>query len=93
MFALGGPISPREDPARFRRFEEHWPEVKAYAKDPFKLGGSRKQIERELDALVAERGGSRDDYVFFPYLGRYGRCLLGFTAAGEMVAAIGCEKY
>ena len=47
-----------------------------------------------LPAFLARHGGGADDYAFFAYSGREGDCTLAFRrATGELVDALGCQKY
>ena len=62
-----GKVASFEDPFFYRRFADHWGELKA-------------------------KGVVQDGNVLLPYEGRYGRCRLRFTPAGELLGAQDCEK-
>lgn len=79
-----------EDAAFFRPLAPHWDELQAAALDVTRSGDTA--LARELAAFIARHGGRAEDYRFFRYQAGYGSCMLAFTARGERVDALGCER-
>ena len=44
-----------------------------------------------LRGFLSERGGSAEDYSFFPFTGRHGTCVLVFAQDGELLDGIDCR--
>ncbi|MCI0749713.1 MAG: hypothetical protein L0Y32_04100 [Nevskiales bacterium] len=93
MMEIMGSVAPYEDPFFFRSFEPHWETVKASAIDAQKRVRSDAAFAAGLERFLAGRGGAATDYFFFPYAGRYGTCTLAFSAAGELLDALGCQAF
>lgn len=89
----GGGVMHHEDPFFFRRFDAHWPEVKARAVDVANRQNESKPFAAELPGFLEQRGAKAGDFLYFPFSGRYGECTWAFTPAGEPVGALGCERY
>jgi hypothetical protein len=93
MQELIGKVPLHADPHFFRRFEEHWPAVKAQALDPAQRSKERSAFAAELPEFLAARKAQTADFLYFPYEGRDGSCTLAFTPAGALVDALGCASY
>lgn len=91
MQELLGKVASFEDPFFFRRFLDHWSDVRLRALAPAQLAKDAA-FAAGLPAFLERHGGQRGDYAFFPFEGRYGRCTLAFTPQGELIDALGCEK-
>jgi hypothetical protein len=92
MTGRGG-VMHHEDPFFFRRFEEHWGDVKARSIDVARHQQENKAFADELTGFLERRGAKVGDFLYFPFRGRYGECTWAFTPAGEPVDALGCEAY
>lgn len=92
MQELVGGVMAHEDPFFFRRFADHWAEVRPRAHDAARRERESAAFARELSGFLAAHGGQAADYAFFPYQGRFGTCTLAFTPAGEPAGALGCER-
>ena len=91
MQELVGKVGLHEDPFFFRRFAEHWPQVRPHAIEVAALSKDNAAFADELPRFLESRGAQAADYLYFPYEGRYGFCTLAFTPTGELVDALGCE--
>ena len=88
-----GAVMPHEDPMFFRRFDAHWPEVRAHAVDAAQRAKDSPAFAASLRTFLEARGARAGDFLYFPYEGRYGACTLAFTADGVPVEALGCQPY
>lgn len=93
MRELMGGVAMHEDPFFFRRFADHWPTVRAQGVAAAARSKDSPAFAADLPRFLAGRGAQAADFRYFHYEGRYGGCTLAFTAAGELVDALGCEKY
>lgn len=93
MNELFGGIADYEDPRRFKAFLPNWEAVQAGARPVATLEQERTGFAAALAGMLEEHGGSAADYRYFPFTGRYGECVLAFTAAGELVDAIDCRSF
>lgn len=91
MNELFGGVADYADPLRFKPFAPNWETVLQGARDPAELKRERPAFATALEALLAERGAREGDYRYFPYTGRYGECVVAFTASGEWVDAMDCR--
>ena len=92
MQEMLGVVAAHEDPLFFRRFADHWPEVRERAQNPAQRAEDGTAFARDLPKFLARHGGQSGDYTFFPYFGRYGTCTLALTGDGEPVGALGCQR-
>ncbi|MGH6961914.1 MAG: hypothetical protein ACREE7_15640, partial [Dongiaceae bacterium] len=92
MQEMMGSVAPHEDPFFFRPFAAHWAGVEPKAVDAARRSRDSAAFAAELPGFLDRHGGQAGDYRFFPYTGRYGACTVAFSAAGELVDALGCEK-
>lgn len=90
---LIGKVMPHEDPFFFRRFADHWAEVRGQAVDPAQRAKESAVFAEALAAFVAQRNAQAGDFLYFPYEGRQGTCTLAFTPAGNLVDALGCTRF
>lgn len=86
-----GGLAEHEDPFFFQPFSANWTLVAGKARTAAERSKESRAFREALPEFLAERGGSETDYRWFPYWGRHGSCTLGFTAAGELTGAVGCE--
>ena len=93
MQELMGVVPPNADPFFFRRFEDHWPDVKARAVDPSQRAKEKPAFADELPEFLAGRNAQAADFLYFPYEGHDGSCTLAFTPDGALVDALGCASY
>jgi hypothetical protein len=93
MQELMGGVAMHEDPFFFRRFADHWAEVRAKGVDAAARSKDSPAFAAELPDFLAGRGAQAGDFVYFPYEGRYGHCTVAFTPAGDLAGAIGCESF
>ena len=92
MQEVMGTVAAYEDPLFFTRFADHWPDVRAKALDATKAAKESRAFREEWPEFLHNHGGAESNYLLVPYSGRYGNCMLAFTASGELVDALGCEK-
>lgn len=93
LMEMVGTVALHEDPFFFRAFAPHWSDVKSKALDVAAKTRDDPEFARNLDALVAERGGQGGDYFFFRFTGRYGTCTLAFSLSGELLDAVSCKAF
>jgi hypothetical protein len=93
MQELFGQVGFHEDPFFFRRFDEHWDDVRPHAVAPEKRGKEEPAFAAALPEFLARQGGQAADYLFFPYEGHDGACTLAFRPDGMLVEALGCARF
>lgn len=93
MQEMIGRVAMHEDPFFFRRFSDHWPVVRSKGADAAARSRDSAVFAAELPRFLADRGAQAGDFLYFHYEGRYGRCTVAFTQAGELADAIGCERF
>ena len=86
-----GKFMAHEDPFFFRPLAPHWSEVQEAAINPGRAADKDRLFSRDLPGFLARQGGQASDYRFFRYQGGYGSCILAFSAAGQVIDALGCE--
>jgi hypothetical protein len=89
---LVGGVAAWEDPLFFEKLAPRWPQVEKRAVSAERRSKDSPPFAADLPEFVQRHGGQAADYRFFPYTGRYGQCTVAFTAAGDLVDALGCEK-
>ena len=87
-----GKVMVHEDPFFFRRFDQHWDDVRPHAAK-VEERSHNTAFATALPEFLARHGGQAGDYLFFPYEGRDGYCTLAFRPDGALVGALGCARY
>ena len=93
MQEIMGKVGFHEDPFFWARLDQHWEAVRASAVTAEARGKASSAFAAELPRFLEARGGQAGDYLYFPYEGHDGACTLAFTPGGELVDAVGCERY
>jgi hypothetical protein len=91
MQLMMGVVMPHEDPLFFRPFANHWNDVRGHAVAAAPRAEDTPAFGAALPGFLEARGARVDDFLYFPYEGRYGGCTLAFTRDGALVGAVGCE--
>ena len=93
MQELMGKVGLHEDLFFFRRFDEHWPEVRTHAVTAEARGKQDAAFAEALPKFLGSHGGQASGYLFFPYEGRDGSCTVAFGPDGRLVDALACKAY
>lgn len=85
--AMMGGTAEYEDPFFFRSFIQHWPEVKAKGRSLEKQRKLRHSVTDDFEAA-----GGDPAALFYDYYGRFGDCVLAFSAEGKVLGGYGCAE-
>jgi hypothetical protein len=91
MQLMLGKVMPHEDPLFFRPFAAHWNDIRSHAVAPTLRAAEVPAFGAALPAFLEARGARADEFLYFPYEGRYRACTLAFTRGGALLDAVGCE--
>jgi hypothetical protein len=92
MQLMIGEVMPHEDPLFFRPFVAHWNDIRVHAVAPTQRAAEAPAFGAALPGFLEARGTRADEFLYFPYEGRYGTCTLAFTRDGVLLDAVGCER-
>lgn len=92
MQEVMGEVALHEDPFFFRPFAANWATLRLKAVEAAARSKSDPAFAADLPRFLEARSAQAQDFLYFPYTGRYGSCTLAFTLAGELVDALGCRK-
>lgn len=77
-------LAPFEQPQLYRPFKQNRSEIFVNRLDIDEIVTHNVQMREELDAFLAQSGGSRSDFIYMPLHARYHNVILIFSKAGDV---------